>query len=321
MTNDDRTAPAVSVILVSYNSASIISSAIRPLVGQNDIEVIVVDNASSDGSPETIRQLFPEVVVLPMGENLGFAKAVNIGVRASRGTTILLLNPDAVINLSALRALREALTIPGTGLVAPILDNPDKQQTVVSAGFLPTLRRMTAHYSGLARLGHRVPALRGHYLYENQLPLTPMRVDWVTGACMLFERSTWLKVGGLSERWFMYAEDIDFCRRITSAGYTVVLDTRTRAEHLVGESDSTKSFKVNPAWVVNTKDFYSAQLAPSRAHVAAWGLVVGLGLIARALVFQGRAQAGPAAQRAASHTLAVQFRVYAKAAMLSRPRR
>jgi len=319
LSESDRPTPAVSVVMVSYNSASIIESAIQPLAGHVDVEVIVVDNASSDGTTDLLARLFPDVSVLPMDVNLGFSKAVNIGVRASRGQNIMLLNPDAVVSLSVVRDLLEDLGKDGIGLVAPVLDNPTKMQSVVSAGYLPTLRRMAVHYSGLARLGKRLPALRGHYLYESQLGSGPMLVDWVTGACMVFRRQTWVEVHGLSERWFMYAEDIDFCRRITLTGRAVVLDTRLRATHLVGESDSTESFAVNPAWVVNTRDFYARELAPSQLHVLLWGITVGLGLFARSAVFAGRSMQG-GQRRIASRTLAKKFAVYGLAALRSTPK-
>jgi N-acetylglucosaminyl-diphospho-decaprenol L-rhamnosyltransferase len=275
----------VSVILVTYNSRAIVMDALKPLVGQSGIEVIVVDNDSQDGTSQAINARYAAVEVVQLPDNVGFARAVNEGIRRATNPLVMLLNPDAVVGIEAVRRLASKFSDSRTGLVAPLLKNPAGHQRVVAAGYLPTLRRMVAHYSGLSRLGKRFPALRGHYLFEDQLSSNSMNVEWVTGACMIFPRAVWTEVGGLSERWFMYAEDIDFCLRVSRAGYRVRLIVQETADHLVGQSDSTESFKANPAWVLNLRDFYDRELAPSRLHGWVWSVVVGLGLLARGLAF------------------------------------
>jgi len=276
----------VSVVVVTFNSRSIVGEALAPLSKNPAVELVVVDNASADGTAEFIREEFPDATVVLMPSNVGFAKAVNEGVRRARHDIVMLLNPDAAITPSAVESLVSDLETENAGLVAPLLNNPGSPQRVVPAGLMPTIKRMGFHYSGLSRLGKRYPWSRGHYLFKDQLSSGLMDVDWVTGACMLFTRETWERTGGLSERWFMYAEDIDFCHRVQQLGARVILDTQTHADHLVGQSDSTSSFKYNAAWIINLRDFYSTELARCTWQPAAWTAVVSLGLFSRGAAFR-----------------------------------
>lgn len=272
----------LSVVLVTFNSASVVVPALEGLAGRPDLELVVVDNASSDDSVEVVRRLRPDAVVIENDDNVGFARAVNAGVRASTGARVMLLNPDAQIGAEAIDRLQDAADEHGGDVVAPFVAQPAPQR-IVSAGRMPTVWRMFTHYFGLSRLAARSPSLEGHYLLPRQVH-GQMPVEWVTGACLVVSRRTWDEVGGLSERWFMYAEDIEFCHRVRTSGHAVWLIPDARAEHLVGQSDSTAPGSVNSAWVLNLREFYATDLAPSRWAVALWTAVVASGLGLRGLV-------------------------------------
>jgi N-acetylglucosaminyl-diphospho-decaprenol L-rhamnosyltransferase len=276
---------SVSVVVVTFNSRSIVAEALSSLSGQPTFQLVIVDNASADGTSKFIRDNFKDASLIQMPTNVGFAKAVNEGVRQAEHDVILLLNPDAAVSPAVVRELASNLEDESVGVIAPLLRNPGSSQRVVPAGFMPTIRRMAAHYSGLSRLGRRWPFSRGHYLFDDQLEVGHMDVDWVTGACVAFTRDTWARVGGLSERWFMYAEDIDFCHRVQKQGLRVVLDTKAHADHLVGQSDSTSSFRSNASWVVNLRDFYTTELARFPWQSVLWSAAVGVGLWSRAAAF------------------------------------
>lgn len=274
--------PGLSVVLVTYNSAHVVAGALEGLAELADAEVVVVDNGSTDGTVELLRERWPDAVVVESGGNVGFAKGVNLGVRSARGSFVMLLNPDATITDSHVRTLLAAARRDPDSVFAPFIEQPAPQR-IVSAGWMPTTWRMFTHYSGLSRLGDRARWLQGHYLLPVQVTC-PVRVDWATGACLLLSRELWDRLGGLSERWFMYAEDVEFCWRVRSSGHDVWLLPEARATHLVGASDGHRSERADPAWVLNLRDFHALALARSTAATSLWTAVVATGLASRAVV-------------------------------------
>jgi N-acetylglucosaminyl-diphospho-decaprenol L-rhamnosyltransferase len=307
--------PEVTVVVVTYNSMHVIDAALGPLAADPRIEIIVVDNDSADQTVSHVNKQYPSVSVMQMSDNLGFAKAVNLGVAAANAPTVMLLNPDARITKSDLKTLRDALATPGVGLVGPLIVEPTGQQRIVPAGRFPTAWRMICHYYGLSRLFANIPLFEGHYLLPNQLSTAPKVVDWLTGACMLFERATWVDAGGLSERWFMYAEDIDFCLRVKKLGLNVALETNAVAGHLVGQSDSTASFSMNPAWIVNLQDLHATAFSRHAIERWVWKVGVGSGLYLRGLVATALAQGGAAGKRPKFRNDAQRFKVYSNAVL------
>jgi N-acetylglucosaminyl-diphospho-decaprenol L-rhamnosyltransferase len=282
----------LTVVIVSYNSEDVISGALELIVGIPGIEIIVVDNASIDSTITDIEVSFPAVRVMKMKQNLGFSRAVNLGIEASTSKNIMLLNPDAAIDASSIYQLLNECRADGVGIVAPLICDPGNRLQIVSAGHFPTAKRMFLHFTGLSRFSKQYMGLQGHYLLPFNLLSDNMDVEWVTGACMLFTKQTWERVGHLSERWFMYAEDIDFCYRVKSHGLSVRLMPKVEATHLVGQSDSTASFSANPAWILNLHDFYDAEFASNKIQSISWCIVVSAGLWSRSLLFRLRGLMG-----------------------------
>ncbi|NWL35198.1 glycosyltransferase family 2 protein [Paenarthrobacter nitroguajacolicus] len=277
-----------SFIIVTYNSESVIAGCLAPLVdlALAGHEVIIVDNNSHDETLTICAKLIPTAKIIRNPNNDGFAKAVNIGVAASAGSTIVLLNPDAVGTAESFNQLLKSSAESPRAVIAPMIVHPEHRLSVVSAGRQPKLRRMILHYSGLARLaGPRF--LEGHYLYPHQAK-SDRNVEWATGACLVIPKDLWLAVGGLTERWFMYAEDIEFCHRVVSAGYTVRLLPGIEISHAAGTGTSEpKSMKAD--WIVNLWHFYNDDLSPSRAASSLWKFVVSAGLLSRAAYYALRA--------------------------------
>lgn len=302
----------LSVVLVSYNSKDVILSAIAPLVDVEGLDIVVVDNNSQDSTVRELEERFPSVRIMKMLENLGFAKAVNRGVESCESEAVMLLNPDAVVSLDSVRALVGALSGPGSGIVAPLIVDEGSRLGILPAGRFPTIWRMLLHYSGISRISGARRALWGHYLLPMNVSSAPVSVDWVTGACMVFSKETWDLAGGLTEKWFMYAEDIDFCFRVKSLGLSVVLLPEATAHHLVGQSDSSGSFRANPAWILNLHDFYRAQLSRSAIHSISWCLVVSLGLLTRSWAYWLRSLDGRNADVGWSYE-AARFRLFSVA--------
>lgn len=273
-----------SFIIVTYNSAAVVGSCLLPLrkLVSNGHEVVIVDNNSSDETLSVCFKVLPDAKVVKNPHNDGFAKAVNLGVAASRGSTIVLLNPDAEGSLESFeQLLRSSLKSP-QAVIAPMIDHPEQRLSVVSAGRDPRLWRMVLHYSGLARLAG--PGfLEGHYLYPHQAKME-RNVEWATGACLAIPRDVWNAVGGLTERWFMYAEDIEFCHRVRSAGYSVRLLPGIRIRHAAGTGTSEpRSMKAD--WIVNLWHFYDEDLSPGKVSSSVWRVVVSAGLLTRAAYY------------------------------------
>lgn len=276
----------ISVVIVTYNSAAVVKDCLTALgPPRDDLEVIVVDNGSTDDTVAAARTAAPDATIVRVGANLGFAGGVHRGVTAAHGDVLCLLNPDAVATGVQLVALAGRLLDDETiGVIAPLVEHPSGRLRVASAGRLPTVWRMLTHYSGLSRLARRASWLEGHYLLREQL-VSPRDVDWVTGACLLVRRADWEETGGLSRRWFMYAEDIEFCYRMGRLGRRVLVDTEQVVLHSIGDSSGERSSTERSDWVLNLYDFYAGSLSCGPVARAAWKLVVAGGLWTRALAY------------------------------------
>jgi N-acetylglucosaminyl-diphospho-decaprenol L-rhamnosyltransferase len=279
--------PEISVVVVTYNSEGHIDECLAALTQDPEIEVIVIDNDSGDRTTEVIRSRFPSVTLIENHTNTGFAAAVNEAAAHSRGDALLLLNPDATISRDSVHRLAAELRTPGVAVAAPRIVHPTGRLEIMSAGRQPFIWPMFAHFSGLSRLSGRL--LHGHYLRQSSMAgAERLEVGWATGACLMVRASVWRKLGGLSDRWFMYAEDIEFCWRVRQAGYRIVVLPELTATHVVGAS-SDPSRPADAAWVINLFDFYRDFLAPSRVHSLLWKIVVSGGLRTRSWAFRLRA--------------------------------
>jgi N-acetylglucosaminyl-diphospho-decaprenol L-rhamnosyltransferase len=223
----------IDVVVVSYNSRDRLRDCVEPLAALPGVNVFVVDNASSDGCLETVADL--PVTLLPQVDNGGFARGCNAGWKAGRAPFVLLLNPDAILDEPSLRTLLGVLEAdPRAGAVAPKILRPDGSFEYSLRRF-PRLRSTFAQALFVDRVLPRArwadEMVRDHAAYEH--PATP---EWVTGACILIRRTALEALGGLDERFFLYCEDIDLCRRTWDAGYSVHYEPSAVAVHVGGGS-------------------------------------------------------------------------------------
>jgi GT2 family glycosyltransferase len=287
-------AVTLTTVMVSYNTRELTLSSLRALSRASDSissEVVLIDNASTDGSAAAVRDAFPEVVVIENSENVGFARAVNQGLQVTRGSYVMLLNPDCELESHSISTLITYLRQnPGVGVVAPMVTHPDGRLKVLSAGYFPDARRLAAHYFGLTSVRLFGRTVRGVNLRAGRDSNGPRDVEWVSGACLLATRELCDLLGGLSERWFMYAEDMDFCARALDRGYRVVHLPDARVSHLVGaSSDSDTAGRGAPAstiWVDNLEDFYIQRFRPRRLSLFGWRVAFAVGLMTRALAYR-----------------------------------
>jgi N-acetylglucosaminyl-diphospho-decaprenol L-rhamnosyltransferase len=208
----------VDVVVVSYNSRLELAGCLEPLLGAEELNLIVADNASPDGSLEAVAGL--PVTALALPHNGGFAHGCNAGIAAGSAPYVLLLNPDADIRREAIRTLADALTADERiGAAAPRIVADDGSLEFSQRRF-PRLRSTYAQ----ALFLHRVFP---HAQWVDELERDPAAYEqagspeWVSGACVLLRRSAVEAIGGLDDGFFMYCEDIDLCRRLRYAGYDI----------------------------------------------------------------------------------------------------
>jgi N-acetylglucosaminyl-diphospho-decaprenol L-rhamnosyltransferase len=205
----DAARPRLSVLVVSYNVAPLLRECLASLAEAD--EVVVVDNASSDGSTEMVRREFPGVTLVASRENRGFSAAVNVAAGAATGDLLLLLNPDAAVAPGVLGAMRAALGRRPDAAAIGFRQVDSRGAFQLSFGPPPSLvlelirmivqRRLDAGDRRLARLVDRLVS-------------RPVKVPWVSGSAFLVRRAAFEAVGGFDEAFFLYFEDIDFCLRL-----------------------------------------------------------------------------------------------------------
>jgi N-acetylglucosaminyl-diphospho-decaprenol L-rhamnosyltransferase len=225
--------PLADVVVVSYNSRDELRECIEPLTRDSSSHVIVVDNASSDDSLGSVRDLPAELVALD--ENGGFAHGCNEGWRRGGAPYVLFLNPDARIEPAGLARLVEVLEgNERAGLVAPRLVN-DHGGLEYSQRRFPRLRSTYSRALFLHRLfpmsSWSDEVVRNPERYEE-----PGSTEWVAGACVLVGRDVLERIDGWDESFFLYCEDIDLCKRIQTAGFEVRYEPSAVAVHMGGMS-------------------------------------------------------------------------------------
>ncbi len=260
-----QTGITLAILLLSWNTANLLADCLRSIpagaVGL-DYAIIVVDNASTDGSPDMVARDFADVQLIRSPENLGFARGNNLGIRAADPGTpyLLLLNSDTLVKPGALTALVRFMDAhPEAGAVGPRLLRPDGTPQPYAFGGDPTLRYLLRR--GLKRL------LFHRYLHDWATDET-LAVDWVSGACMLVRRAAIEQVGLLDENMFMYFEDNDWCLRMRQAGWKVYYYPQAEIVHLGGQS-LKKNPKARQAYFASLRHFYRKHYSPwARAFLA-----------------------------------------------------
>lgn len=221
----------LTIIIVSFNTKDLLRKAVKSIPTKPDWEVIVVDNASTDGSVEMLKEEFPGVKLITNSENLGFAKANNQGIKTSSGKFVLLLNSDTQVKKDALEQLVEFMQKnPQVGIASGQLLNPDGS-IQPQGGYLPHLSNVAFWMLFI----DDIPAI-GKYLWPYHITdrkkfTKERRIGWVGGTAMMIKRVVLEKVGLLDEEIFMYAEDVEFCLRAQEAGFLVAITPLSKIIH------------------------------------------------------------------------------------------
>ena len=261
--------PEIAAILVNYNAGGELARAIRSIADEmvgRSWEAFVVDNASSDGSAASAAEFAPMVQLVQNTANVGFSRGVNQGLAASTAPLVLIMNPDCRLVAGAVATLRSVLDArPDCAIVGPRILNPDGSVQGSARGDPDML---TGLFGRTALLGRLVPFLRvakRSVVAEEAIRSgeESVVVDWLSGACMLARRTALEQVGGFDERFFLYWEDADVCRRLRARGHHVRYVPAATAIHRVGQSSRTARTFAIRAFHRSAYLYYATHVAPA----------------------------------------------------------
>jgi GT2 family glycosyltransferase len=247
----------LSIIIVSHNTRPDLENCLRSLHQHPpDLshDILVIDNASVDGSVDAVRTQWPRVQTIALDHNVGFASANNVGIRQSGGELVLLLNSDTIVPAEAIDRLVAAMReLPRASVVGPRIVDAEGQPELSFGRMMSPVaearQKLIVRFASSERVGAMTSKIR--------------EVDWVSGACLLVRRRDAEAAGLLDERYFMYCEDVDFCAAIRRNGGKVYFTPASEIVHLRG-----RSWRTNPA---GTADRYrQSQLAFYRKHHPKW---------------------------------------------------
>jgi GT2 family glycosyltransferase len=261
----------LSVTICSWNTREYLRACLASLElarSEGTIEVIVIDNASNDSSAEMVETEFPWVRLERLSNNVGFGAGHNLAFTRAKGDLIMPLNSDTEIHASAIRQLiafmRENTDV---GIVGPKLLNPDGSLQFSCRRF-PTPSAMLFRNTPLGRLFPNNRFTRD-YLMTDWSHDEPRDVDWVSGAAFCLRRELYDSVGGFDERFFMYLEDVDLCKRAHEAGYRVVYFPGAVITHAIGKSTDIVANTMirqfhHSMWLFYCKHYLPKTLLPIR---------------------------------------------------------
>ena len=275
LTQEDRPR-AVSAVLVNWNSGSLLRATLDALFAHMpgcDWDVTVVDNASSDGSERCAAGRGPRCRLLRNARNRGFGAAVNQGVAATGAPYVLVLNPDCRIEAASVAMLVAALGADDEcALAGPAVLGDDG---VVQGSARGDPDMLTGLFGRSSRLRRLLPASAAARRNVRDAELAAAgrggaRVDWVSGACMLARRCAFDAVGGFDERYFLYWEDADLCRRLRAVGWSVRYVPEARVRHAGGGSTRSAARSAARAFHESAFLYYATHVAPGRRRVRRW---------------------------------------------------
>ena len=240
--------PELTILIVSYNTLIDLErclQSLRQAPPHTSHEIVVIDNASHDGSGDAVKAHWPHARLIALDANVGFARANNIGFRQTDSALVLVLNSDTIVPAGAVDQLvRQMRELPGAAVVGPRLVNGKGEAELSFGRMMGPLAELRQKY---------VQRIAGQSRID-ELTSRPQLVDWVSGACLLVRRTDAEAVGFFDERYFMYCEDVDFCAAIRRRGGRVYFTPATDVIHLKGRAGAA--------------DRRAVDLSYRRAHLA-----------------------------------------------------
>ncbi len=258
------TAPWAAVV-VNFEAGALLEACVRSVLADDSagaVELVVVDNASRDGSLGALAKAFPDVQVVHSPGNVGYASAANLGIAATRAPVVAVLNPDTRLEPGSARAMLDRIeSQPRLAAVGPRIKNNDGSD-YPSARTDPSIPVAVMH----GTLGAWWPTnpFTTRYRQLDADPERPRAVDWISGAAVWLRRTALDAVGGWDERYFMYFEDVDLCFRLREAGWEVAYDPAGVVWHVQGASTDRRPYRMlvehhRSAWRFGKRRFTGAR--------------------------------------------------------------
>ena len=239
----------ISIVIVNWNSTTYLLKCLASIYAQphdSKYEIIVVDNASPDGDSGIVKERYPDVILIESPANIGFAKANNLGFRRSSGKYVVFLNPDTVLINPALDLMhRQVRSLPAVGAAGCKLLNEDMSLQTSAIQTFPTILNQLLDLEVLRNTFPNCQLWNIAPLFADGV--TPSRAEVISGACIMFRREVFEQIGQFSEEYFMYAEDLDLCRKSVQAGFTNYYIPEGKIIHLGGKS-SVRRQAVQMKW-------------------------------------------------------------------------
>jgi GT2 family glycosyltransferase len=271
----------LSVIYVNWNSLELLQKSILSVIEftlQENLEILVIDNASIESGFGGLVDLSPRLQSFLLVENLGFAKANNLGAEKASGDTLLFLNPDTEVTRGAIDRMQLHMRrLPDAGIVGARLVNSDGTVQLSSIQRLPTILNQVLVSDLLLRLWPDCPLWKLGPLFRRTSE--PVQVDSISGACMMVRKSVFERVGGFSEDYYMYAEDLDLCYKVACAGLSNYYCGDVTVIHYGGGSSNRQNLN---QWATRMK-FRAMVLFFRKTRGAAYSLVFRMTMLAVAL--------------------------------------
>ncbi|MEW5983331.1 MAG: glycosyltransferase family 2 protein [Acidobacteriota bacterium] len=247
----------LAIVIVSFNTRPELEDCLASIAAHppsTSYEIIVVDNASADGTPDVLRIRWPEVRLIAAGRNLGFAGANNLGIRGADSEFVLLLNSDTIVRPQSLdRLLDQLVRDPSVSAAGPrLVDGRGRTELSFGAMIAPLAEvrqklLVTLHERGVEPVSW----------YVRRLTSRPSYPDWISGACLLVRRADALEAGLLDERYFLYAEDVDFCAALRGLGKRLRFSPEAEVVHLRGRSRRQRASATERAYRESQLAFYA----------------------------------------------------------------
>jgi GT2 family glycosyltransferase len=272
----DAATGVLDVVIVSYRCRDHLRRCLTALEAHapEGTRVWVVDNDSRDGTVEMVRGAFPAVEVIANDENMGFARATNLGIAAGDAPYVLALNPDTEIHADTLETLHRVMEAhPEIGIAGPALMRADGSFDHASRRSFPTLLGALGHFTGV---GRRLE--RGRLAQYRAPEISHGPVDAVNGAFMFIRRAALDEVGLFDENYWMYMEDLDLCYRFKQAGWITWYEPKSVAMHVKGGSSGHRSPKLVLAFHSGMWRFFRTHYAPQRSALLRGVVYVGIGV-------------------------------------------
>ncbi len=247
----------LDIVIVNYNSTELLLNCLGSLNGSFktiSVNIFIQDNNSEDNFYR-VKILFPNVTIHKHTTNIGFSKAINSGISKGKSRYVLILNPDTeFINTHFIETIKYMDQNPDVGILGPKILNMDKSVQGSARAFPTFSTALFGRNTILTKLFPNNPISKKNILNSNDKSNQILEVDWVSGACMLIRREALIEVGVMDERFFMYFEDTDLCKRMQLKNWRVIYHPAFNIKHVVGGSSSQCVFK---STIIFHKSIYS----------------------------------------------------------------